>query len=220
MPQTPSVEAQATSLGRADAEVHEAVLRVAAPLPNLRWLDVGCGQGNLLRLIKSRHEPVQLTGIDLIDRLADDLRPHVELQIGGAEDRIRAAGPADRVLFVETLDDLDGPWSTLRHAASLVLPGGRVVVSVPNVSTLRSRVEILLRGYPSSLRPTDLAQQTPIYPHVVARVLQQEGLDVLPLQWANPEVVPFGRGARWPRALAQRWESWLSSSVIVIARKA
>lgn len=211
------VAAQRTSLGRSASEIHEAAIAAARPTAGLRWLDIGCGRGDALRVIWSRHEPAELAGVDVIDWLAPDLRDAVTLTVAPAEEAVLACDPADRVLLIECLDDLNAPWSVLRSAARLVRPGGELVVSVPNVASLRGRAEFALRGYPSSCRPMDPAQHTPVLPHVVKRVLREEGLAVPRATYALPEVIPLSGGRLWSKRLASRF-SLLNASLVLAAQ--
>lgn len=209
---------QRSSRGRSAQGIHEAALDAARPEPGLRWLDIGCGRGDVLRLIDARHSPVTLAGVDIIDCLAPDLRGIVDLTIAPAEKAVLSCAPADRVLLIECLDDLDAPWSVLRAAAGLVKRGGYLVLSVPNIASLRSRVEFALRGFPSTFRPENPAQQSPILAHVVKRVCLQEGLDPQPPVYALPEIIPFTNGRQWPTPIARRFERALNVSMVVAAR--
>lgn len=211
------MEDQRSSHGRSAGQIHEAALAAALPQPGLRWLDIGCGRGDILRLIDERHSPATLAGVDIIDCLAPDLRDHVDLTVAPAEESVLSCAPADRILLIECLDDLDAPWSVLRAASRLLLPGGCLVLSVPNIVSLRSRIEFALRGFPSTFRPDNPAQQSPILAHVVKRVLLQEGLDPQPPTYALPEIIPFTGGQRWPTSIARRFGRALNVSMVVAA---
>src|SRR5437763_251642 len=117
----------------------EAALAAARPSPGLSWLDIGCGRGELLRKVRDRWKPARLGGIDAIDWLADDLRRDVSFAELPAE-RAGELPSADRVLLVEVIEHLEAPWSALRTAARLVAPGGWLVLSTPNLATLRHRL--------------------------------------------------------------------------------
>jgi len=45
---------QTASAGTSVDEIVETVLAASQPAPHLRWLDIGCGRGDLLRKITSR----------------------------------------------------------------------------------------------------------------------------------------------------------------------
>lgn len=216
---TPNPDVQRASGGISAPAIVEEVVRAASPQPGLSWLDVGCGTGDLLRLIRDRHAPRALTGIDAVDFLAPDLCGDVEHRVGAAESVLADAKPADRVLLVETIEHLEAPWTILRMAARLVAPRGWLVVSTPNVAALRSRLNLLARGELCYFRADNLPHLTPALPHVTRRILVEEGLRVAEPTYAGVDVVPGTGGRRWPRALAGRRPDLACISVVVAASR-
>lgn len=92
---------------------------------------------------------------NILPWLASDLQEDIEMHVG---DPVLIAGdlaPADRVLLVETLEHVEAPWTLLRISARLVKPGGVLVVTTPNIMTLRHRLELLARGQLTSFRPQE-----------------------------------------------------------------
>jgi precorrin-6B methylase 2 len=209
---------QTASAGDSSPEIHAAALAAAAPARGLTWLDVGCGNGAVLRAIRRHHAPQALTGVDIIDWLDPDLRADVAMHVGPAEDTLQSAPAADRVLLVETMEHLESPWTVLRAAAARVAPGGRIVVSTPNVATFRHRVELAVRGELTAFRPDNAPHLGPILPHVVERILGEEGFSGIKRSYAGRDLVPK-TGKLWP-ARVQRLAPRLSSvTVIVSARR-
>jgi SAM-dependent methyltransferase len=194
----------------------EAALAAVEPAPGLRWLDIGCGRGDALRRVKERWAPAQLSGIDAIDWLDDDLRDEVLFAELPAE-RADELPSADRVLLIEVIEHLEAPWSALRAAARLVAPGGRIVVSTPNIATLRTRLELAVRGQLTSFRPDNEPHSTPALPHVTTRVLAGEGLVVDEPRYAGADVIPASGGRLWPEPLRRRFAQLGSVSVIISA---
>jgi len=197
----------------------ESALATSRPAPGLLWLDIGCGRGDLLRAIRDRWEPAGLWGIDPIDWLDADLKDDVEFRMLPAE-RADELPVADRVLLVEAIEHLEAPWIALRQAAKLVAPGGRLVVSTPNVATLRHRLELGLKGRLTSFRPDNRPHLTPALPHVMERVLAEEGLAVEPPSYAGSEVISLTKGHVWPEGVRRRFPELTSVSVIVCADRA
>ena len=165
---------QIASGGTSMSQIVDTALAAAHPAPHLRWLDIGCGRGALLRRIRDEWEPAELLGIDPIDWLDDDLRADVTFDTIPAEQAVDIA-PVDRVLLIEVIEHLEGPWSALRQAARLVAPGGRIVVSTPNLARLRNRLELAVRGQFTSFRPDNQPHISPALPHVIARILARRG---------------------------------------------
>jgi 2-polyprenyl-3-methyl-5-hydroxy-6-metoxy-1,4-benzoquinol methylase len=198
-----------------DAIVKSA-LAAARPEPNLRWLDIGCGRGDLLRKLRDEWQPASLAGIDPIDWLDEDLKADVEFHTIAAE-QADGLPPADRVLLVEVIEHLEAPWSALRKAARLVAPGGRIVISTPNLATLRTRLELAVRGNLTSFRPGYEPHISPALPHVTRRILEEEQLQLDENAFAGADVISLTKGRVWPETLRARFPVLTSVSVVVSA---
>jgi SAM-dependent methyltransferase len=209
---------QLGSAGSSTSEIVQAALELAEPQPNLSWLDIGCGRGDLLRLIRDRWQPTTLAGIDPIDWLADDLRLDVDFHALAAE-HANGLPRADRVLLVEVIEHLEAPWSALRAAARAVAPGGRIVVSTPNLATLRNRLELSLRGRLTSFRPDNEPHISPALPHVTRRILSEEGLTPGAQRYAGADVISFSKGRLWPEPIRARYPLLTSVSVLLSAQR-
>lgn len=209
---------QLDSQGSSQPEIVERAIEAALPAPGLRWLDIGCGRGELLRSVRDDWQPAQLWGIDAIDWLDDDLRADVEFRRVAAE-RAESLQPADRVMLVEVIEHLEAPWTVLRRAAQLVAPGGRIVVSTPNVATLRHRLELALRGRLTNFRPDNEPHMSPALPHVTTRVLSEEGLRADEPRFAGADVVSLSKGRVWPAPIRARYPQLTCVSVIVSAQR-
>jgi hypothetical protein len=127
---------------------------------------------------------------------------------------------SNRVLLIEVIEHLEAPWSVLRSAARLVAPGGRIVVSTPNLATLRNRLELTLRGGLTSFRVDHPPHLSPALPHVIARILSEEGLTVESPRFAGADVISLTHGRLWPERLRSRLPRLTSVSLIVPARRA
>ena len=218
MPTVRTYSDQMASAGISTEEILESALAASHPARHLRWLDIGCGRGDLLRKIRDTLEPAELYGIDPIDWLEEDLKDDVNFYTVAAEQ----AGDlpvADRVLMVEVIEHLEAPWSALRQAARLVAPGGRLVVSTPNLATLRHRLELGLRGRLTSFRPDNRPHLSPALPHVTEQILADEELTVDRLRFAGADVISLSGGRTWPASIRQRYPALTSVSVIVSATR-
>jgi 2-polyprenyl-3-methyl-5-hydroxy-6-metoxy-1,4-benzoquinol methylase len=209
---------QLDSGGSSMQEIVSAALAAARPQRGLRWLDIGCGRGDLLREVKAHWQPSALSGIDPIDWLAKDLREDVRFEELPAEQADRLA-PADRVLMIEVIEHLEAPWRALRSAAGRVAPGGWLVVSTPNLATLRNRLELSVRGNLTSFRPGYEPHISPALPHVTERILREAGLSVQPPQFAGADVISLSGGRVWPEAIRTRYPRLTSVSVMIAAQR-
>jgi methionine biosynthesis protein MetW len=125
----------------------EVAMKIASHvLRGSRVLDVGCGTGCISELIAGQCD-AELTGIEPdADRVAMARSRGLDIVEGYlTEEFFGLHGKFDAILFVDVLEHLSSPGVLLRMARAGLNPGGRVVVSVPNIAhwSVRSR---LLRG--------------------------------------------------------------------------
>jgi 2-polyprenyl-3-methyl-5-hydroxy-6-metoxy-1,4-benzoquinol methylase len=120
-----------------------------------RVLDVGCATGYLAAELSRRGCTVD--GIEVDPAAAEQARTHCrEVVVGDLEapatqaevQRMladaRVGGP-DFVICADVLEHLRDPWAVLAWLRTLLAPGGRAVVSVPNIAHWTAR-RALLRG--------------------------------------------------------------------------
>jgi SAM-dependent methyltransferase len=104
--------------------------RLHRVLPPGPVLDVGAGDGTLVGAFQ-RHGRAAIG----VDPYASAHSPHVR-----AVEFEEMAGAWSAVIFWHSLEHLRRPVLALRHAAALVVPGGVLVVAVPNAASLQARL--------------------------------------------------------------------------------
>jgi len=104
-----------------------------------RVLDLGCGRGELGRLLRAREGGLSVTGIEWEPAAARTAAEHYEqVLVGNLEielPRLAAAGDRfDLVVMADILEHTAEPAAILAQVAALLAAGGHAVVSLPNVS--------------------------------------------------------------------------------------
>lgn len=99
-------------------------------------LDVGCGHGLFLNLIKGIAK--RTAGIDIDRKLAGHVEGNGhEFYTSWPNSDIK---PFSRIVMFDTLEHIDAPISFLEKANSLLEPGGKVIVGVPNGEDFMTQV--------------------------------------------------------------------------------
>ncbi|MDX6716765.1 MAG: hypothetical protein QOH30_3323 [Baekduia sp.] len=133
------------------ATSHRLVLDAVAD--GARVLDVGCATGYLAAELARRGCTV--VGVEFDQVAAQQARAFCrEVVVGDLEsEAVRAdvqravtdAGGVDTVICADVLEHLRDPWAVLAWLRTLLDPGGRAIVSVPNIAHWTVR-RALLRG--------------------------------------------------------------------------
>jgi SAM-dependent methyltransferase len=117
-----------------------------------RVLDVGCATGYLAAELSARGCAVD--GIEFDPVAAEQARAHCRAVVAGdleaplihAEvERMLAGERPDVIVCADVLEHLRDPWAVLAWLRTLLAPGGRAVISVPNIGHWTAR-RALLRG--------------------------------------------------------------------------
>lgn len=110
--------------------------------PEARILDVGCGDGFHLDLLRKFGPPGWvLEGVDTSERAVDaGLARGMLVHHGTAQEVSLSPGGYDLALLIATIEHVDDPPAVLRAVHTLLRPGGRVVIVTDNIDTLSFRM--------------------------------------------------------------------------------
>jgi SAM-dependent methyltransferase len=114
------------------------LLRWCRGLPsNARILDVGCGDGFHLGLLRQFGKASwQLEGVDADTRAVAPAREHgLTIHHGVVEKLALPPSTYHLILMVMTVEHLADPLQTVRHVAGLLAPGGRLVIVTDNTAS-------------------------------------------------------------------------------------
>lgn len=119
-------------------ELHKKWLirRIGSGGTGRRLLDVGCGSGFLASLFAGADWDV--TGVERDDNTATHARETYQIRV---ETEIAAVrGNFDLIMVNHVLEHLDDPLQLLEQCRGLLAPAGRLIVAVPNFSSLQATV--------------------------------------------------------------------------------
>jgi 2-polyprenyl-3-methyl-5-hydroxy-6-metoxy-1,4-benzoquinol methylase len=109
-----------------------------------RILDAPCGGGGLVSTLRG-------AGFDAVGA---DIDVSAARRLGGAFTRADLAQPLpwpdatfDVVLSVEGIEHLENPFAYLRELHRVLIPGGTLVLTTPNIGSARSRVRFFGSGF-------------------------------------------------------------------------
>ncbi|MBV8770449.1 MAG: methyltransferase domain-containing protein [Hyphomicrobiales bacterium] len=116
-----------------------------------RLLDLGCGTGSTIALVRKERAVTWAGGVELDAAAAEEARAHCEkLFVGDAatvcfEDEM-APSSLDLVLCLDILEHLADPWTMVRRLSPLLAPRGRLIVSVPNIRNWKLLWRLAAKG--------------------------------------------------------------------------
>lgn len=128
-----------------DRGAHEAVLRLLQNEPVGRVLDAPAGEGHLAEELARRGHDV--TAIDLnTEQVKGRQARYVNADLNG--ELPFADNDFDYIACVESIEHLENPHLLVREFQRVCRPGGKVVITTPNVMGIESRLQYLLLGWP------------------------------------------------------------------------
>jgi 2-polyprenyl-3-methyl-5-hydroxy-6-metoxy-1,4-benzoquinol methylase len=175
-----------------------------------RLLDFGCGGGSFLaRMAKQGWD---VLGVDVSSRAVEQIRTQLGLPalVGSLPHQELQPCRFDVITMWESLEHVHQPLGVLREAYRLLVPGGRLMVSVPNIDSLP------FRWFGHAWYGLDLPRHlTHFAPWTLQLMLQHAGFRV-----GRPRMV---RHANWlcgsanlacQSRLKPRWRRWLANKSI------
>jgi len=106
------------------------------PLGSGRVLDVGCAIGDLGAALKEQGRAREAVGMELSPVAAALARERLDDVIEGDLETVEISypdGSFDVLIYADVLEHLKNPWAVAARHRRLLRPGGRIVVSLPNI---------------------------------------------------------------------------------------
>lgn len=155
----------------------------------LHILDIGCGHGELMGVLKARGQIARAYGVELFHAAADQARRRIDTVWEGDAESVAIdipPGSLDYVILADVLEHLPHPERVLRRVRPLLKDEGRVVVSLPNVSFYRVWLRLLV-GNDWRYEPQGVMDATHLRwftTRSARRLLESEGFEVRALSYA------------------------------------
>lgn len=120
------------------------------PAPK-RILELGCAAGGTLAHIKQIHPDLWAAAVELHKESADIARAHANILWQGTIeatpwDREIPPHSLDMVLCLDILEHLIDPWAAVKRLSPLLAPGGKLVISLPNIRNWKFIAKLLFKG--------------------------------------------------------------------------
>lgn len=111
----------------------------------LRILEIGCACGATLREIGGRNPTARLYGVELNERAAAIAAPFVQILTMNVEelDPADIAERFDYIIMGDVIEHLLDPWAAIRNMRELLVSGGAIIASIPNVAHISNLHNIL-----------------------------------------------------------------------------
>jgi 2-polyprenyl-3-methyl-5-hydroxy-6-metoxy-1,4-benzoquinol methylase len=116
------------------------------PASAQRVLDVGCATGRFGASLRAAYPRMELWGIDPTPPPADRPQAYQTRLVGQFPDGIADGERFDCIVFNDVLEHLVDPWAALERTHSHLLPGGVIVVSIPNVRHIWVLHDLIFHG--------------------------------------------------------------------------
>src|SRR5574342_319599 len=165
----------------ADTGVHEqAAALFARYVPTgTRVLDVGAGAGAFSQRLADAGYAVTALDVDPDKWLPKEipfLKLNIDAGIAGS-----VAGQFEAACCLEVIEHVENSWNLLREIYAVVKPGGRLILSTPNITSFFSRLIFLRTGQFHQFGEVDLAYGhiNPITPFEISVIAARTGWQIL-----------------------------------------
>ena len=123
-----------------------SILREKVKKAKPKILDIGSGDGSFLK-IAGEVVPAEYSACDYTDEIIDHSDIAVDVVDLNSQSLPYPENYFDAVSMTEVIEHLENPRKIVREIFSVLIPGGTVVISTPNILNIKSRLRFLLYGF-------------------------------------------------------------------------
>jgi len=140
---------------------YEKVLELTQNKEFKRIIDVGCGNTKLLKKIKNKknesfQNEIIYTGAGFdIPKTHNDIEIIKNLDFNKDNWATNIENHYDFILILDVIEHLENPFSFLRQIKTIASKECKVLISIPNIQSYRSRIKFMFTGRPSSFFPKE-----------------------------------------------------------------
>ncbi len=174
-----------------------------------RILDIGCAEGALAEQVMREKQPEAYEGIEILPHVAEKAKTILNRVYVGSAEQVVPELPSqsyDWIILADSLEHMVDPWEMLRQVTRLLKPGGRLMLSIPNVRNLNVIIDLFLRGR-WTYKPWGIMDQGHL--RFFTRSSLQDLLTEQNYQIISCTSNPRNRWKRVPGKAAARVLSWL-----------
>lgn len=149
-------------------KIHDAILekiRALGLARGARVLDAPCGEGEVALALAE--EGFEVSCSDLSNFLSDEANLRAGAGFRPSDLNLPLPWPDaafDLITCIEGIEHLENPFAFIREARRLLAPGGILIVTTPNVVSLRSRVRYFFSSfYTQDPRPLNESAHHPLH---------------------------------------------------------
>lgn len=121
------------------------------PAEPKRLLELGCAAGGTVAHIKTLYPNLWAAGVELDRNAAQEAQKSLDVVWQGTVEETLwdthiAPGSLDVVLCLDILEHLADPWTAVKRITALLAPGGRLIISIPNIRNFKFIRKLLING--------------------------------------------------------------------------